>query len=39
VPATRLYSQHGMGWPAGMAAVLAAISVGAMVLSGRGQQS
>ena len=39
VPATRLYSRHGMGWPAGMAAVLAAISVTAMVLSGRGQQS
>ncbi len=39
VPATRLYSTHGMGWPAGMAAILAAISVAAMVLSGRGQPS
>ena len=39
VPATRLYSRHGIGWPAGMAAVLAAISVVAMILSGRGQES
>jgi predicted MFS family arabinose efflux permease len=39
VPATRLYSRYGIGWPAAMAAMLAAISVAAMILSGRGELS
>ena len=39
VPATRLYSRYGIGWPATLAAILAAVSVGAMILSGRGEHS
>jgi predicted MFS family arabinose efflux permease len=39
VPATRLYSRYGIGWPATMTAVLAAISVAAMILSGRGPKT
>ena len=34
VPATRLYSSHGIGWPAAMATVCAAIGVIAISLSG-----
>lgn len=34
VPATRLYSSHGIGWPAAMATVCAAIGVVAISLSG-----
>ena len=34
VPATRLYSHYGIGWPAALAAMLAAVSVVAMILSG-----
>ncbi len=36
VPATRLYSSYGIGWPAAIAAVLATLSVVAIVLSSRG---
>jgi predicted MFS family arabinose efflux permease len=39
VPATRLYSRYGIGWPATMTAILAAISVAAMILSGRGPKT
>jgi predicted MFS family arabinose efflux permease len=39
IPATRLYSHYGIGWPAALAAVLAAISVVSMVLSTRGQET
>jgi predicted MFS family arabinose efflux permease len=35
VPATRLYSEYGIGWPAILAAILAAIGVVALALSGR----
>ena len=33
IPATRLYSSHGIGWPAAMAAVLAAVAVITITLS------
>ena len=33
VPATRLYTSSGIGWPAGIAAVLATIAVATIVLS------
>ncbi len=36
VPATRLYSSYGIGWPAAIAAVLATLGVVAIVLSSRG---
>ena len=39
VPATRLYSRYGIGWPAVLAAVLAGISVVAITLSARGQEA
>jgi hypothetical protein len=35
VPATRLYTRSGIGWPAMMCAALAAVSVVAMTASGR----
>ncbi|MEA3184987.1 MAG: transporter, family, inner rane transport protein [Ilumatobacteraceae bacterium] len=39
VPATRLYTQHGIGWPAALAAMLATIGVVTIVLSGRGSRT
>jgi hypothetical protein len=33
VPATRLYTEHGIGWPAAMSAALAAIAVVTITLS------
>jgi predicted MFS family arabinose efflux permease len=39
VPATRLYSRYGIGWPAAITAILAAISVAAVTLSGRGERT
>ena len=33
IPATRLYTSHGMGWPATMTAVLASIAVGTIIVS------
>ncbi len=33
VPATRLYTSHGIAWPATMTAVLATIAVGTIVIS------
>lgn len=39
VPATRLYSRYGIGWPAAIAAILAAISVAAIIVSGRGERT
>ncbi len=33
IPATRLYTSHGIGWPAAMAAVLAAVAVITITLS------
>ena len=37
VPATRLYTSHGIGWPAAMATVFAAIAVVTISLSGPGR--
>ena len=37
VPATRLYSSHGIGWPAAIASVLATLSVVAITLSATGR--
>ena len=34
VPATRLYTSHGIAWPAAMCSILATIAVGAIVISG-----
>jgi hypothetical protein len=39
VPATRLYSRYGIGWPAAITAMLAAISVAAIIVSGRGERT
>ncbi|HEY5423115.1 MAG TPA: hypothetical protein VIK05_06590, partial [Ilumatobacteraceae bacterium] len=33
VPATRLYTDHGIGWPAAMSAVLGAVAVITITLS------
>ena len=33
VPATRLYTSHGIGWPAAMTAILATIAVASIVMS------
>ena len=33
VPATRLYTSHGIGWPATMTAILSTIAVGTIVIS------
>ena len=33
VPATRLYTSHGIGWPAAMTAILATIAVATIVVS------
>ena len=33
VPATRLYTSHGIGWPAAMTVVLATIAVGTIMCS------
>ncbi len=39
VPATRLYSRYGIGWPAAICAMLALISVVAITLSARGREA
>lgn len=39
VPATRLYTNHGIGWPAALEAGLAAIGVVAILLSTSGQRA
>jgi hypothetical protein len=33
VPATRLYTSHGIGWPATIAALLATIGVATILIS------
>jgi hypothetical protein len=33
IPATRLYTNHGIGWPAAISAVLATIAVGTILVS------
>lgn len=38
VPATRLYSRSGIGWPAAMCAILATVSVVAISFSSRGSR-
>jgi hypothetical protein len=39
VPATRLYSSYGIGWPAAIAALLAFVGVVAITLSATGRRT